>query len=292
MLWQRYYRPESISEALEVLSSEHGRARLVAGATDLVIQLRRGELQTDALVDVTRIRSLQFVRRNGAKIEIGALVTHAEVARSELVNERAPVLCEACFQVGSPQIRNVGTVVGNVVSAEPAGDSIIALLALDARLTIVGPGYEKQMPVVQACLAPGRSIIDPTREMVTHLEFELPLASYGSAYERLAQRHSLALPIMAVGAFVVLDLESRCFESARIGIGPVAPVPFRATAAEDLLRGAAVEIPLICEAACLAGRDAAPRDSVRGDAAYRKQMVQVLVRRALVRAVKRAGGHV
>lgn len=102
VLWLRYYRPESIGGALEILSSEHGRARLVTKATDLVIQLKRGELQTDALVDVTRIRSLQFVRRNGAKIEIGALVTHAEVAQSELVYEQAPVLCATCSQVGSP----------------------------------------------------------------------------------------------------------------------------------------------------------------------------------------------
>ena len=289
MLWQRYYRPEGVSEALEFLASAQGRARLVAGATDLAIQLKRGEAELDALVDVTAIGDLGYVRLSGSKIEIGALVTHAQAAQSELLQERALLLAEACSQVGSPQIRNVGTIVGNIVNAQPAADSIVALMALEARLTVVSRTGERQLPISQVCLSPGRSVIDPCNEMVTQVEFETPPGESGSSYQRLAQRQALSLPVIAVGIVVTVNAEERHFRCARIAVGPVAPVPFRAEAAEESLRESPLEMDFIDQAALLAARDANPRDSLRGGAAYRKQMVKVLVRRGLVRALQRAG---
>lgn len=289
MLWQRYYRPESVTEALQLLASARGRARLVAGATDLSIQLKRGEAELDALVDVTAIRDLGYVRLSGSKIEIGALVTHAQAAQSELLQERALLLAEACSQVGSPQIRNVGTIVGNIVNAQPAADSIVALMALEARLTVVSRAGERQLPISQVCLSPGRSVIDPCNEMVTQVEFEMPLADSGSSYQRLAQRQALSLPVVAVGTVVTVNAEERRFERARIAVGPVAPIPFRAEAAERSLQDAPLESGFIDEAAALAARDANPRDSLRGGAGYRKHMVEVLVRRSLLRALERAG---
>ena len=289
MLWQRYHRPESVAEVLEILASAKGRARLVAGATDLAIQLKRGEVQLDALVDVTRIPDLGYIRRNGSKIEIGALVTHAQAAKSELLKEEAPLLAEACSQVGSPQIRNVATIVGNIVNAQPAADSITPLMALEAKLSVVGPEGGRQVPISQVCLSPGCSAIDPTREMVTQVEFEVPPANSGSPYQRLAQRQALTLPVIAVGTVVTVDGRKSHFKRARIAVGPVAPVPFRAEAAEESLQEASLEMAFIQEAASLAARDANPRDSLRGGAAYRKQMVEVLVRRGLIRALERAG---
>lgn len=289
MLWQRYHRPKSVSEALELLAAANGRARLVAGATDLAIQLKRGEVQLDALVDVTGIPDLARISVDGSKLKIGALVTHGEAAQSELLNELAPLLAEACSQVGSPQIRNVGTIAGNIVNAQPGADSIVALLALEARLTVVSLAGERQLPISQVCLSPGRSAIDPCNEMVTQVEFEIPLGDSGSSYQRLSQRQALSLPVVAVGTVVSVDSEEKRFKRARIAVGPVAPVPFRAEAAERSLQDAPLEMGLIDEAAALAARDANPRDSLRGGAAYRKHMVEVLVRRSLIRALERAG---
>lgn len=290
MLWQRYYKPRSVPEALEVLAAEGGKARLVAGATDVSVRLKRGELEVDALVDITSITDLDYLRQRGDMIEIGALTTHSQATSSELVQQLVPVLAEACSLCGSPQVRNLGTLVGNIVNAQPCAVATTALMALDAELVIACRDGERRLPVCEACLGPSHSAVDPTSEIVTHIEFKLPKPNSGSAYERLAQRQSLVLPVVAVATRVTLDETRRTFEDAHIVVGPVAPGPTRMRAAEDSLRGATVSRAAIEQAAELASRDANPRGSrLRGGGKYRKDMVAVMVGRALIRAVRRAG---
>ncbi len=290
MQWQHYYRPESVAEALACLAEGGGRARLVAGATDVAVRLRRNELDLETLVDITRIPGLDRIERCGDRIEIGAQVTHGQAAGSALLREIALVLAEACALCGSPQIRNVGTIVGNVVNAQPAADATTALLALDASAMVVSAEGERRVPISAICLGPGRSAVDPTREMVVRLEFPVPSAAAGSAYQRLAQRRSLTLPVVAVAAVVAADALKKRFSWVRLAVGPVAPVPWRAEAAEQVLAGAALDdAARIEEAAALAARDARPRTSLRGSAAYRREMVRVMVRRALIQAVERIG---
>jgi carbon-monoxide dehydrogenase medium subunit len=277
-----------VAEALALLHRYEGQARLIAGGTDLVLQLQKGELAARCLVDITRIAGLQDIRLVGEEIVIGAAVTHAAIAASPLIAARATVLQEAALSVGTPQIRNVGTLVGNVVSAQPGADGSLALLALDATLDVVDlEGNTRRVPVAEAFVRPDVSTIDPRREMVTLVRVPALAAHQASAYGRMARRRASALPVLAVGVVVSADAEHR-FEWVRIALGPVALTPYRARQAEEVLRGAPLSSPAIEQAAQAASQEAQPRSSVlRGSREYRREMVRVYVRRALEAAVGR-----
>ncbi len=270
-----------------MLAEHGGRAQIIAGGTDLVLQAQRGQSTATVLVDITRIPGLDFIQERDGYIVLGAQVTHAQAARSPLIRQKAGVLAQACASVGGPQIRNVGTLVGNVVNALPAADSAVALFALDAELEVAEAGGRRWLPIAALYGGVGVCTLDRCGQMVTAIRFR-PLADgAGSAFERLASRKALTLPILNAAAVVALDGER--FRWARIAVGPVAPTPFRATAAEDSLVGQPVTPAAIAEAARLAARDAQPRDSLlRGGKEYRTDMVAVLVRRALRRACEPA----
>jgi len=293
MVWQEYLSPTSVAEALALLHQYDGQARLIAGGTDLVLQLQKGERAARCLVDVTRIAGLQDIRLVGEEIVIGAAVTHAAIAASLLIAARAKVLQEAALSVGTPQIRNVGTLAGNVVSAQPGADGSLALLALDATLDVVDvDGNTRRVPVAETFVRPDVSTIDPRREMITLIRFPALAAHQASAYGRMAKRRASALPVLAVG--VVVSTEQRAesreqrFEWVRIALGPVALTPYRARQAEEVLRGAPISAPTIERAAQVASQEAQPRSSVlRGSREYRQEMVRVYVRRALETAVGR-----
>ena len=282
-MWKEYQTPQSLDEALSVLARHEGRARVIAGGTDLALQAANGELDLACAVDLTRIPALAAIALDGADVVIGACATHAQVAADALVRQHAALLASACAAVGSPQIRNVGTIAGNIVTAQPAADSVIALLALDARVEILGPTGRRQAPLAEMFLGPGRSAVDPSREIVTSVRFPCLGASQHGAYARLARRRALALPMLAVAA--VVSVTQGRFDWARIALGPVAPTPFRSNRAEASLASAPATAQSIARAAQLASEEAQPRSSaLRGTREYRKEMVQVLVRRVLSKA--------
>lgn len=283
-MWQNYLFPASVEEALEMLANYNGRARLVAGGTDLILELREGKRQVETLLDVTRIPGLDTIELDNGMITLGATVTYRQVIDSPLLQAKAPLLVEASRKVGSPQIRNVGTLVGNVVNAMPAADGAIALFALGAELEVASLDGRRWMPIEALYEGPGRSKVDPSREMVTAIRFPALGENQGSAFERLARRKALALPVLNVAVVVTLDGDA--FAEARIAMGPVAPTPFRARRAEESLRGAPANPEMIQQAAEVAVGEAKPRSSLlRASAAYRKEALKVLVRRALERAV-------
>ena len=285
MNWQAYLFPSSVDEALAMLADHHGQAQIIAGGTDLVLQARRGKCPATAMVDVTRIPGLDRIEERDGYVVLGAQVTHARAARSPLIRQRAGVLAAACSAVGGPQIRNVGTLVGNVVNALPAADSAVALFSLDAELEVADATGSQWQPIADLYEGVGLCTVDPCAQMVTAIRFRPPPEHAGSAFERLAKRRALSLPIL--NAAVVVELDGDRFRRARIAVGPVAPTPFRATAAEESLAGQLAVPETIAQAARLAARDAQPRDSLlRGGQEYRTDMVAVLVRRALTRAAK------
>jgi len=287
-MWREYLFPQSVAEALEILRAHSGSARIIAGGTDLALQRKEGKSTAEVAVDITRIPDLNGIESAGDHIRIGALVTHAQVAASPLILERAAVLAEACSKVGGPQTRNVGTLVGNVVNALPAADSAIALMALEAEAKIVDLERTRWLPLRELYLGVGQCCVDPCVQIVTALRFRPLKHSYGSAYERLAKRRSLILPILAVAAVVRVD-DGR-YKEVRIAMGPVAPVPLRASEAEDSLRACPIGKEAIAQASAKALAAAQPRDSVlRGSREYRQAMVEVLTRRALTRATVAAG---
>ncbi|MBN1933037.1 MAG: FAD binding domain-containing protein [Anaerolineae bacterium] len=285
MVWSHYLIAESVSDALDKLASFDGEARLIAGGTDLVLQAQRGQCPSTSMVDVTRIPGLNQISEQDGYIAIGATVTHAQVAASPLIRARASLLARACGSVGSPQIRNVATLAGNVVNALPAADGAVALFALNAQVQVASLDGPIWMPIAEMYENVGVCTIDPCVQMVTAIRFKPLSPSAGSDFQRLARRRALVLPILNVG--VVVEAVDQVITDARIAVGPVAPTPFRATRAEQALIDKPVSDEAIADAAGLAMADANPRSSLlRGSQEYRAAMVDVLVRRALDNALR------
>jgi CO/xanthine dehydrogenase FAD-binding subunit len=284
---QEYLYPTTVDDALRMLVAHDGRARVIAGGTDLMRDFQRGEHRADCLVDISRIPALLGIAEAKGIITVGAATTHAEVARSPLIHQFAAVLGEAAAEVGSPQVRNVGTIGGNVVNAQPAADTGLALLALDAEAKVLGLDGEHWLPLAELYAGPGVSRVDPSAQLVCGFRFHALQARAGSAYRRLNKRKTIALPSLCVAAAV--RLHGDAFGVTAIALGPVAAHPWRASAAEYWLRGAPANETSIAHAAGIAQRGAHPRDSrLRGSRTYRKAMVAVLVQDTLQRALAAA----
>jgi len=332
MKWEEYLVPASLGEALAVLKERQGRARVIAGGTDLIIQLKgiresgnqgSGNRVSrppdhlfpdhsfpDCLVDISNLDELKGIELEDGIIRIGACVTHQELASSSLIWERGTALAEGASQLGSPQIRNMGTVGGNIVNAQPAADTVVPLMALEAEVEVATATGIRREPLAGIYVGPGQCTVDPTAEILTAVRFRALGPNQGSAFERLAKRRALSLPILNAAVVVTLDDGIResgnqgsgnlvfhppdysfpdHFKEVRLAVGPVAPTPFRARRAEEALRGAPVEAQAIAAALELAAQEAQPRTNpVRGSEEYRRQMVKVLLRRAIERAVKEA----
>ena len=282
-----YVLANSIEEALGCLKTYAGEARIIAGGTDAMLDLSSGKITTCCLVDITKIKELKKIEAVDGQIIIGAAVTHNEVKNSPLIRDKAALLADASGSVGSLQIRNTATVVGNLVNAQPAADAAVALLALGAVVEITDDAGTSSIPIEEMYLGVGKTKVDCTRQIVTSIRFPELLPGQGSAFVRLAQRGALALPMLNVA--VVLSLDAEKVEWVRIVMAPVAPKPLRALAAEKYLQGAVINDELLAAAAKIAVSEATPRDSaLRGSAEYRKEVLEVLVRRALQQAVTAA----
>jgi CO/xanthine dehydrogenase FAD-binding subunit len=288
MGWEEYLAPGSLDEALEMLERYRGAARIIAGGTDIVPASRKGAPGIKALVDITRIPGLNNISLDGETVKIGPLVTHTEAALSGLIRERGIALAEGASRLGSPQIRNIGTVAGNIINAQPGADTVIPLLALDGSVTIVSRQGERTIPLAELFTGVGRTTIDSTKEIVTGISFPGLGKGEASAAMRLAKRKTLVLPILTVAVVVGTDLGAKTFTKVRIAVGPVATTPFRCKAAEEILTGSPVGEEVIRKAAAEAAKAANPRTSlIRGTSEYRKAMVQVLVERGIATALKR-----
>jgi len=285
-----YYSPKSIAECIDILERLKGKAMVVAGGTDLVPDLKRGRKKAEILVDVTGIRELRSISIDDDFIYVGAAVTHAEIAESLLIRERAAVLSRACGVIGSPQIRNVGTIAGNVVNAMPAADAAVALFALKAEVEIMTKGSRRWEKIDNLYAGVGRSKIDSSKELVTRIRFRPVENRGGCSYQRLSRRRALSLPIVNVAVVVEIESSLKRFRGVWVAIGPVAQMPFRATKVEEFLQTAEINRENIQRAAEIARDCVTPRSSIRGSAEYKREMVRVLVKRGLEEATEQALG--
>ncbi len=285
VVWKTYSTPVSVDEALRGLA-EGGK--VIAGGTDLLVEMRRGARPDLALIDVSRIDGLDRIRLgDDGLIHIGPAVTHNQAAASRLLNERAAPLALACRQVGTPQIRNRGTIAGNLVTASPANDTIAALRALDARLTVSSVRGARLIPLSEFYLTVRRTTIKPD-EILTDIAFPALQPNQRGTFVRLGLRR--ANTIALVNAGVVLTFEGHSVSAARIALGSVAPTIIRASSAESVLAGKALSTELIDEAAGLCSSAAIPITDVRSEAGYRREAVRFLVRRAL-ESLRGGGGR-
>jgi len=279
-VWRDYVFASSVDHALQLLSRYEGEARLIAGGTDLVIQCQRGECPAGVLVDVTRMPGLDRIEERDGWITLGATVTHAQAAASALVREKGGLLAEACGIIGGPQIRNVGTLVGNLVTALPAADGALALVALEGEAEVATQSGRRRLPLSELHEGVGICRVNPGLEMITQLRFRALGQEYRWAHQRIARRKVHALPILNVA--VVGAIREGRFADVRIAVGPVAVKPLRVGESEALLEGQPAEPGIIRRAAETAASLCHPRDSLlRGSGEYRQALVGVLVRRAL-----------
>ena len=274
-----YHQPTSPAEVLELLAAHRGRARVVAGGTDLLLELRRGlRGDVDVVVDLTRVDGLGGIETTGGRIRIGPLVTHAEVTTSRLLVERALPLAQACLEVGGPQLRNRATVVGNLVTASPANDTVSALVALDATVHLASIDGEREVPVSDFLLGVRRVDLAP-EELVVGVSFPPLDPPRRGVFVKLGLRRAQAISVVHLA--VVADVtDGRCAD-ARVALGSVAPTVIRSTGAERVLDGADLDDETIAAAAAAAAGDAEPIDDLRADADYRRHAIAEMLRRAL-----------
>ena len=279
-MWRDYYSPASVDETLRLMAEHRPQARIIAGGTDLLVELRRGARHDLALIDVTRIGQLDQIYHDdsGGLIHLGPTVTHNQAAASALVAGQGPALALACWQVGTPQLRNRATVTGNLVTASPANDTITALWALDARLTLQSVRGRRVLPLSDFYHGVRRTAL-AADEMVTDIAFPALGMNQRSTFVKLGLRRTHAIAL--VNAAAVLTFDGDIVTDARITLGSVAPTIIRAPEAERALVGGVLSDERIAQAAHLAAQTASPISDVRGGADYRREAVGVLVRRAL-----------
>ncbi len=285
-MFQKYYKPDNLLEALAILDGYGRRARIIAGGTDLVVQMHKGEICCDAVVDITAIKELRYIDEENGKIKIGALVTHTELSESKVLRQKASLLSEAARSVGSLQIRNAGTIGGNIINAQPAADTALPLMALDAKVKIASPKGIKQLEFNQIYQPTGGTAIDATSEILTEISFYPPVNIGGcGAFSRVARRKALSLPVFNAAVVILLSDDKNTIKDSRIVLGPMDRVPFRAKFAENILLNKLPSETIFRQAADMSATESKPRDSVfRGSAAYRKQLARVIVFNTLLKA--------
>lgn len=304
-----YLKPKTLDEALSLLNQYGDKAKLIAGGTDVMVMIKQKTMAPDILISLQGIPGLDQIQYNGS-LKIGPMVTHRAIEKSELIRGEFSCLADSADVIGSIQIRNVATMGGNICTAAPSADTVAPLLVLDARLKLNGSKSERTLPIDQFFTAPGETVMKQG-EILTEILIPKPLPNTGSAYWKLQRRLALDLPILGVGILISLDKatvtcsdllcttssistvlhsleeEELICKEIRIALGVAAPTPIRAKKAEDLLRGRKLSDELLEKVAFTASEEAQPRDSIRGEAWYRRDMIKVLVKRMVMRALER-----
>ena len=278
-LWQTFYTPTSIEETLRLLAKHGPEARIIAGGTDLLVELKRGVRQTPVLIDISRVPGLDRVEMVEGKLHLGPLATHNRLVVSRPVVEAAFPLAQAAWSVGSPQIRNRGTLGGNLVTASPANDTITPLWALGATVTLRSARGERTLSFPEFYQGVRRTAMAPD-EMLAEIQIPPLEADERGIFLKMGLRQALAISVVNVA--ILLRFDGHTVTQARITMGSVAPTIVHATEAEQSLAGATLTASHIDQAARLAAEEASPIDDIRSGAAYRRQAVQALVRQALL----------
>ena len=283
-----YHEPTSLSEAIDLAARFGSDGRFLAGGTDLIIQMRRGKLRPRHIVSLHRVPGLEVIDADGS-ITLGALVTHRALERHVAFQDRLRALVEGAEVVGGHQVRNVGTVGGNIVNASPAADVAPVLLALDATVTCAGPGGERTLSLDGFLVGPGQTVLRPG-ELLTSLRFSALSERSATAFLKAGRRRAMEIAVACVAARLTLDAAGEHCAEVRIALGAVAPTTRRARAAEQALAGRAPTSAALREAGRLAAVESEPISDVRASARYRALLVETLVTRALTRCLERIRG--
>ncbi len=304
-----YLKPKTLDEAFALLDQYREKAALIAGGTDVIVMIKRKTRVPDVLISLQGIPGLDQIEYDGS-LKIGAMVAHRALEQSELIRKEFSALADAVDVLGSIQIRNVATVGGNICTAAPSADTAAPLLVLGAQVKLKSATSERTIPIDQFFTGPGETVLKQS-EILTEISIPEPLPHTSSAYWKHQRRQALDLPILGVAVLISLDKSTvtctdiLCKDSPistvlhslegdevackeiRIALGVAAPTPMRAVNAEKLLRKQKISDELLDQVAETASREAQPRDSIRGEAWYRREMIKVLVKRMVMKSIER-----
>jgi carbon-monoxide dehydrogenase medium subunit len=285
--------PQSIDEAVQWLNHYNGRAQVIGGGTDLLLEIQQGQRPAvEAMIDPSRIAGLDHITMDDEYITIGCAVTHTQIVNDENVIRHGTCLVEGCGVIGGPQVRNVATLAGNVAHALPAGDGTIGLLALGGEIEVADANGSRWMALQDAFLGPGKSVIDHHRAILTRLRFRPTGPREASAFTRVMRPQGVALPMIAMAARLQLD-DSNTITAARISLGPAGPVPYLAEEAMEVLIGGPA-VPEQFDQAAEAVLDSVTlrTSKYRATQEYRVQMIRTQLPLILACAAERArSGH-
>ena len=283
-----YLLAGSINEAVDLLTSNHGRVRVLCGGTDLLVQLRENRRRAGLLIDVKNIAELTAIQYDPqVGLWIGAAASCYEICHHKTVAEIYPGLVDAIHLIGGVQIQYRASVGGNLCNASPAADSIPALIIHEATCIIASANGTRNVPVEQFCLAPGKTALGPG-ELLVAVSIPPPAENFGAHYLRFIPRNEMDIAVVGAGASVTLDPAKQKVVSARIALGAVAPTPLLVEEAGTFLTGKEISAENIREAAAIAQAAARPISDLRGTVEFRRHLCEVLTKRALEKAIERA----
>lgn len=281
-----YFEPPTLDDAIELMQQGNGRASLMAGGTDLLVEIKENLRSLDSVINIKKIPGLDYLTYTDADgLKFGALTTIRRLETSALIQNKYAGLAQAASEVGSIQVRNRATVAGNICRASPSADTLPPLIADGASVKLYGPDGARTVLMTDFFTGPGKTVM-AADEILTEISVPPPLPNTGKVYIKHGRR--LAMELATVGVAVTLTMAGDICQQVCLVLGAVAPTPIRVPQAETLLQGNVVTDELVFAAAKLAQATARPISDVRSSAAYRSEMVYVLTQRALKRAVERA----
>lgn len=280
-----YLSPKTVKECIAMLSQYGQKGNVIAGGTDLIPQMKWGEKKPDYIISLSQIPNLdeiQFSSPTG--LRLGALAKIGEIERSEIIKKHYPILAQAASVLGSVEIRNRGTVGGNLCNAAPSADMAPSLLVLDARAVIVSQNGEKIIPLEDFFVGPGKTILS-NHEFLVRLEAPPMKPNSFGEYIKMGIRKTMDIAVVGVAALITLDHGNNTCEEAKLGLGAVAPTPIRAKQAEGMLKGKTLNEKVIELAAEAASNEASPLTDIRASDRYRRYVIRALTRRAIQQAI-------
>lgn len=280
----QYKVPKNLQEACDLLWEYREKARVIAGGTDLIIALRNGLLRPEFLIDITHIAELRKIEEKDGAISIGGAITHSEIAASPIINTYGKILSKAASQIGSPQIRNIGTIGGNIVNASPAADTIPPLMVLEAMGRVVSKEGEKEVPLGSLFRGPYESALLP-HEILVSLSFKKLPFPMEDSFIRLTRREGMAISRMSIA--VLLQREGNRMKEVRISIGAITPTPQRMKEAESLLKNQPFDLERVRIASKKISSEMVLRSGVRPSTSYKSPVVEALI----IRAIQQAFGN-
>lgn len=272
--------PHNLAEALEMLHQNDPELKVVAGGSDVIVQLRDGVLRASKLLNILSLKELRYIRMTGGQIHIGALTTYSDIIHHDLTRNHAWILVEAARQIGAVQLQNTATIGGNLGNASPAGDSLPPLYALDATVVTCSKAGEREIPIEQFFTGYRKLALSP-EELIEDIYFNSLDSDDRGAYLKLGLREANAISIVDVAVALRAKKPDNSFGKIWIALGAVAPTIRRARKCEQALLNKPLTSDLLKQASALAAEDAAPIDDIRGSAEYRKDAVVSLVYQAL-----------